>query len=155
MIWPFSLWAKSAHPDGPQLPPECVHGSPITGHLLDKFWAWIDGGCHLAENASREATMLKSATTADKHVLLAAMAGHGNPWMRLAVVNNPATPVWALWGDGVSGFGLAGDPDPWVRYTLLMRYPQPPASIMEKVVDSVRRIERLTESVETFSYRSI
>ena len=124
------------------LPHECVHGAPITGELLDRFWAWVDADCPLPEGASRESIMLKAAAGTGDCVHLDALSGHSNPWMRLAVVNNPAAPIWALWGDGKTGLGLAADPDPWVRFTLLLRYPQPPASILERIVESVRASEQ-------------
>ena len=138
----------------PPLPHECVHGAPITGELLDRFWAWVDARCPLPDGASRESVMLKAAARTGDCVHLDALAGHSNPWIRLAVVNNPAAPIWALWGDGNTGLGLAADPDPWVRFTLLLRYPQPPASILERIVESVRASEDATDQPPALSFRS-
>ena len=138
----------------PPLPHECVHGAPITGDLLDRFWTWVDADCPLPEGASRESIMLKAAARTADCVHLDALSGHSNPWIRLAVVNNPAAPIWALWGDGNTGLGLAADPDPWVRFTLLLRYPQPPASILERIVESVKASAEPADPSAALSFRA-
>lgn len=129
------------------LPPAaCFENAPMTGPLLDGFWAWAQQGCPcpLPAGDPQADTLLalRSAVTSADRLLLGALASHRNDWVRLAVAANPDSPVWALWGDSARSFGLAGDANLWVRSTALLRQPRPPTEAVNAFVSSHQQTQK-------------
>ena len=55
----------------------------------------------------------------------------------MALVNNQATPLTTLWGDGKSNFGLASDTNVLVKSAVLIRFPRPPAELLTSLIETV------------------
>lgn len=105
----------------------------ITGPGIDLFLRWIDNETPVGRRPTPLTTRLCFAATGDTTAGLADLASDSNHWVRLAVANNPTTPVSVLWGDGISSFGLAGDSNMWVSGTVLLRMSSPPVEVCEAV----------------------
>ena len=112
----------------------------LTQVTVDEFDAWRSAGCpipdDLEETRLRYFESLKMAHTTDGVYTLGAFVSRGDPWTRLAVATNPATPPVVLWGDGRQDFGLAADPNPWVRAAVWLREPAPPDHIRAALIDT-------------------
>ena len=108
----------------------------FSGPTIDLFWSWAENRCPTAEQSSDHkglALMAEAVTTADQS-RLAVLATSRQDWVRFASVNNPNCPPWAVWGDGQSTWGLAEDPNLWVRAAAVISMPSPPASVLEAAV---------------------
>ena len=113
----------------------CDSGS-FSGPTVDLFWSWAENRCPTTEQSSNHkglALMAEAMTTSDQ-ARLALLATSKQDWVRFASVNNPNCPAWALWGDGQSTWGLAEDPNLWVRAAAVIAMPCPPASVLEAAI---------------------
>lgn len=108
----------------------------FSGLTVDIFWSWAENRCPTTEqSAGHEGLelMAEAMTTSDQS-RLALLATSKQDWVRFASVNNPNCPAWALWGDGQSTWGLAEDPNLWVRAAAVISMPSPPAAVLEAAV---------------------
>lgn len=107
----------------------------ITTVTVDEFDAWRTAGCDLPEDLEETRAeyfgSIKLALTAEPLYVLGSLAARGDAWTRLGVALNPHTPPVVLWGDGIRDFGLAQDPNPWVRSAVAYRNPPPPDHIRD------------------------
>lgn len=104
----------------------------MTGPSVDAFWDWLEAGghCELNDPDFSEIDSMRLGAQSTDALLLGALASHDNAWVRMAVAVNPHTPMWALWGDGKESFGLAGDPNMWIRARTIMKHPYPPSDVL-------------------------
>lgn len=118
---------------GTYLPYECRAGKPMTGQLVAEFWKWIEAGapCDPKDPDIEEIEAMRYASQSNDPLVLGALAGHENAWIRITVAVNPMTPMFALWGDGKTSFGLAGDPNMWIRASTLIQHPLPPQEMVD------------------------
>ena len=143
--------SRSATPQPAQQPakqpfPTCCADRRVDGTLLRQWQAWVDSGCpgidspecgdELSRTAARAARWAATAATEGE---LCDMARSEWVWVRMAVAGNPHTPITAYWGDGVVWYGLAGDPDPWVRAAAVMASPEPPDTVVDAVMQAAGR----------------
>ena len=114
----------------PPFPPDL--SQPIDDQA-DMYWSWLRAGCPYYGKPDDHMRDLIDACTSTNRVRLGALSGHPSEWVRLGVAGNLSSPAWAMWGDGMSSFGLAEDGSPWVSAAVLLRYPRPPTEIVESV----------------------
>ena len=120
--------------------------SPINGKMLPLFWDWIKDGLPGIDElrdtpqvpARTAALCVQQAVSSGDGAVLSDLSRRSWSWVRLAVSVNESTPSAAVWGDGVSWLGLAGDPDPWVRGVTVIQHPSPPAALIHAIDQSSR-----------------
>lgn len=108
----------------------------FSGPTVDLFWSWAENRCPATEQYPDHeglALMAEAMTTSDQ-ARLALLATSKQDWVRFASVNNSNCPSWAVWGDGQSTWGLAEDPNLWVRAAAVIAMPCPPAAVLEAAV---------------------
>lgn len=117
---------------------EAVTSRTIDGPSLDDFWAWLNSRYRdqVPTGLPEDWCDLLEAVSCNDPLRLGTLAQHQNPWVRIAVAGNRASPEWAIWGDGVSGFGLVDDRDDWVAAAALLSMPHPPAAVVEAIASA-------------------
>ena len=137
----FRRWrerrASSVQPPEPDFPAKCS-AQAVDGSLLHVWQEWLNRGCHgidaLPDGEVREAAMsARRAATSSSEGELCDLARSEWAYVRFTVACNDHTPVSAHWGDGVIWFGLAGDHDPFVQFSAMFAYPEPPQSVLEAI----------------------
>ena len=118
--------------DGPPAPNPPDLRRPID-EQIDAYKTWRLAGCPPPKRPSEMMRDMLEACTSTDPVRVGALGGHDSAWIRLGVAGNNLAPLWVVWGDCLSTFGLAEDPDPWVASSVILRWPNPPAEIVEAV----------------------
>lgn len=97
----------------------------ITRTTVSEFERWRAGGCKvppdLDEDRASYFSLIRTAATTTSMYDMGHIVAHSDPWVRLALVVNPSIPDVILCGDAVKHFGLAQDPNSWVRSTAWYR----------------------------------
>ena len=125
-------------------PVEAANDDPISVRGIENLWEWAKADCPVWETADGRPhpvyAILRDAVSSTNQLTLGSLSFHPNSWVRLGVAGNPYTPIFAMWGDGLDSFGLAGDHNRWVRATVLARMPQPPATVVASLSGATSQI---------------
>ena len=117
------------------VPLAAIRGEPVTAQGIETLWKWAKAGCpgwwdRKTDVEDPMFAPLADAVSSTDQLTLGALSFHPSVWVRIGIAGNFHTPIWAMWGDGLDSFGLAGDSSPWVRATVLARIPQPPPVVV-------------------------